>query len=426
MDDQRPEAERRGWWVELAVRIAEPVLTAAAERRLVAELPVLASRTPSPGGAAVAAMEAVCRTLAGLGPWLALGETGELEASEAAACRRLAESARAAIASGVDPASPNTWRGGVKAGGAGEAGGAGGSDGSDGSDGSGNPGAAAAKPEKQPENQTLVEAAFLAQALLRAPAALWEPLAPSVKQQVLEAMRESRQVTPFFNNWLLFSATVEAFLASVGEDYDAMRVDYALRQHEQWYLGDGLYRDGPHHANDYYNSLVIHPMLLDIVGVLDRLGRPWVHAEAIDGRARRAAAVLERLIGPEGSYPPLGRSLTYRFGVFHLLAQAALESRLLEPLTPAQVRGGLSAVLHRSASAPGTFDDRGFLRPGIAGHQPGLAEPYISTGSLYLCCTALLPLGLAPGHSFWHDPSAPWTARQVWSGMDVERDRKQN
>ena len=28
----------------------------------------------------------------------------------------------------------------------------------------------------------------------------------------------------------------------------------------------------------------------------------------------------------------------------------------------------------------------------VCGHQPAIAEPYISTGSLYLCATALLPL----------------------------------
>ena len=44
-----------------------------------------------------------------------------------------------------------------------------------------------------------------------------------------------------------------------------MRVDYALRQHEQWYKGDGAYGDGPAFHWDYYNSFVIHPMLLDVL-----------------------------------------------------------------------------------------------------------------------------------------------------------------
>ena len=37
----------------------------------------------------------------------------------------------------------------------------------------------------------------------------------------------------------------------------------------------------------------------------------------------------------------------------------------------------------------------GWLRVGLGGHQPGIAEAYISTGSLYLCTAAFLPLGLS-------------------------------
>ena len=49
-----------------------------------------------------------------------------------------------------------------------------------------------------------------------------------------------------------------------------MRVDYALRQHDQWYKGDGAYGDGPTFHWDYYNSFVIHPMLLDVLDVVRR------------------------------------------------------------------------------------------------------------------------------------------------------------
>ena len=57
-----------------------------------------------------------------------------------------------------------------------------------------------------------------------------------------------------------------------------MRVDYALRQHDQWYKGDGIYGDGPQFHWDYYNSFVIHPMLLDVLDACARRscrpGRP--------------------------------------------------------------------------------------------------------------------------------------------------------
>src|SRR5206468_10697060 len=87
-------------------------------------------------------------------------------------------------------------------------------------------------------------------------------------------------------------------------------------------------------------------------------------------RARRYAAIQERLIAPDGSFPPIGRSLAYRCGAFHLLAQIALRRALPVGVTPALVRTALTAVIRRSIAPPGTFDRDGWLRIGFCGHQP--------------------------------------------------------
>ena len=42
--------------------------------------------------------------------------------------------------------------------------------------------------------------------------------------------------------------------------------------------------------------------------------------------------------------------------------------------------------------------------------SPGIGERYISTGSLYLCAAAFLPLGLPPSDPFWASPPEPFTA----------------
>ena len=234
----------------------------------------------------------------------------------------------------------------------------------------------------------------------------------------MRALESTRAIAPGFNNWLLFAATVEAGLAALGASWDRVRVDYALRQHAQWYKGDGLYGDGPAFHWDYYNSFVIHPMLLDVLAAVAGEAEAWTALrEAERRRAQRYAAIQERLISPEGTFPAIGRSLAYRAGAFHLLAQVALHHELPAELTPAQVRGALTAVLRRTLEAPGTFDDGGWLRIGLSGHQPGAGERYISTGSLYLCATALLPLGLPATDAFWADPPRPWTAQRAWSGQ---------
>jgi hypothetical protein len=139
-------------------------------------------------------------------------------------------------------------------------------------------------------------------------------------------------------------------------------------------------------------------------------------------RASRYATVQERLISPEGTYPLIGRSLTYRFGAFHALAQIAYK-HLLEPeLSPAQVRCALSAVIKRVCSFSDMFDENGWLKIGVCGYQPSMAESYISTASQYLCTTVFLPLGLPENDEFWSSENADWTSKKLWAGEDMKCD----
>jgi hypothetical protein len=164
-------------------------------------------------------------------------------------------------------------------------------------------------------------------------------------------------------------------------------------------------------------------MLLDVLRHIGAHSRQWDNLLPDTlARAKRYAAIQERLIGPDGMYPAIGRSITYRCGAFQLLAQIALLGELPAPLTPPRVRAALTAVMYRTLEAPGTFDQNGWLTVGLCGHQPHLGENYISTGSLYLCATALLPLGLPPSHEFWSKPAENWTARRLWSGEDAPAD----
>ena len=366
----------RGVWVGHLQKLSDPVLTNLAGETLKARMPVEQAAGAKREG--VTHLEALGRLVAGIAPWLELpadaSEEGRLRA-------RYADLARRAIDRAVDPASKdflNFTR----------------------------------------ERQPLVDAAFLAQGVLRAPRALRDELSPATRRNLVAALESSRVTLPGFNNWLLFSATVEAALMKLGVTWDRMRVDYALRQHDQWYRGDGAYGDGPEFHWDYYNSFVIHPMLLDVLDAVRDESAAWKDlATREEARAKRYAAVLERLIAPDGSFPPIGRSLAYRCGAMQLLAQMALRKALPEDVTPAQVRGALTAAIRRTLEAPGTYDANGWLQIGFCGHQPGVGERYISTGSLYLCSVALLPLGLAPSEPFWSAAPQPWTAVRAWGGQ---------
>lgn len=373
----------RAYWLSVLERIARPVLEAGAVGELRARMPI-EHRPESRDRHRFAHLEAVGRLLSGIAPWLALeGLTGEEETLRA----ELADLARRTIAFGVDPASPDFFNFSY-------------------------------------DYQPIVDAAFLSQSFLRARQTLWQPLSDQTKAHTLDGLRATRTRKPGFSNWLLFGAEIEAFLQTVGApDWDPMRVDYALRQHEQWYVGDGHYSDGPEFHWDYYNSFVIQPMLIDVITAVQGVYEQWdVMMPAMRTRAVRYAAVQERLISPEGTYPAIGRSLAYRFGAFQALAQAALLHNLPEEVTPGQVRAALTAVIRRQMEAPGTFDEEGWLTIGFCGHQPGLGETYICTGSVYLCAAGLLPLGLPPSAPFWAEPPTPWTSQKAWGGVDMECD----
>lgn len=60
-----------------------------------------------------------------------------------------------------------------------------------------------------------------------------------------------------------------------------------------------------------------------------------INFEKYLNRSMIYASILERLISPEGSYPPIGRSLAYRMGAFHLLSQISLMKKLPKNISPA-------------------------------------------------------------------------------------------
>ncbi len=366
----------RHHWASFADRLARPILTALSSQKLRAAMPV--EQHLGANRQECSHLEAIGRLLAGLSPWLQTrGPDAPVE---------LAALARESIKVAVDPASPDFLN-------------------------------FCTSP------QALVDAAFLAQAILRAPDLLWNQLDDRTRRNLIEAMKSSRAIKPPENNWLLFSAAVEAFLAMAGERWEPSRVDYAISRHLGWYKGDSAYGDGPSFHWDYYNSFVIQPMLLDVLAGTSKHDSRWNDMrERIQQRAARYAIVQERLIAPDGSFPPIGRSLAYRCGAFHLLAQLALQKKLPAELKPAQVRTAVTAVIRRTLGAHGTFDAAGWLRIGLCGEQLDIAEGYISTGSLYLCSTAFLPLGLESQDEFWTAAPLAYTSQKVWSGQPVPAD----
>ena len=376
----------RSYWLEVLEKIAAPVLQNLSRGELKKNMPVEANDPKV--RSQYTHLEAFGRLASGIAPWLAATGTDD---SENARQKSIADLVRASLDKATNTSSPdfmNFCHGG----------------------------------------QPLVDSAYLVKAILYAPSILWEPLEPRVKRQVVAALKSSRQIfTPTANNWVMFAAMVEMGLHFMGEETIPERLEDCVQRMLGWYQGDGIYGDGEPFHWDYYNSFVIHPMLLDTLKVLkekNNLYEALYNTELV--RARRYAQILERLIAPDGTFPSIGRSTTYRFGAFQLLGQMALMKQLPEQIKPAQVRCAMTAVIRKMIEAPGTFDENGWLQIGFYGHQPTLAEAYISTGSLYLCAAGLLPLGLPPDDEFWSGAAMPWTSQQIWSGQLLPADHAIN
>jgi hypothetical protein len=373
--------DNRAYWVKTLARIADPVLVNLSKNTLKKNMPVEVNPVSKNDRSNSTYLEALGRLMAGLAPWLELGIDDTTEGKER---EKYINLSLLSIKNAVDPNSPDCLIF-----------------------------------SSNPYSQALVDVAFLAQSFIRAPKQLWEPLPVPTKKRVVDFIKASRAIKPGYNNWLLFTAMVEAFLMKFGEEYDNVRLDYGLKKHEEWYLGDGMYSDGPNFHLDYYNSYVIHPMLLDIAKVmLDSKKMSQEEYNKIVQRAVRYSEFQEAMISPEGTFPVIGRSKSYRFSAFQTLGMVSLIKKLPIDIKPAQVRSALSLVIGRIMEAPGTYDKNGWLQIGFAGHQPKIADKYISTGSLYMVSMGFLPLGLPATDEFWSAPATDWSSKKVYNGED--------
>ncbi|KAA6349092.1 hypothetical protein EZS27_003488 [termite gut metagenome] len=381
----------RKYWADLLYKIAEPVLSNMSKGELARNMEIELSPVWDGRNERVTYMEAFGRLMAGLAPWLSLPDDNTSEGNQR---KQLREWALKSYAHAVDPESPDylLW---------------------------------------DKEGQALVDAAYIANSFLRAPKQLWEPLDKTTRQRYIKEFKGLRRVNPPYTNWLLFSATIESFLLSIDEECDMYRIHSAIRKIEEWYVGDGWYSDGMHFAFDYYNSYVIQPMYVEVLEALvtKKVQLRDTSGESLknDGktavkRMRRFGVILERFISPEASFPPFGRSITYRMAVFQPLALLAWKGELPESLPEGQVRNALTSVMKRMFSAKGIFGERGFLQLGFAGHQPGISDWYTNNGSMYLTSLVFLPLGLPATHSFWTSEALDWTAKKAWNGEEFPKD----
>ena len=383
----------REYWCTLAYKMAQPVLENMANGELQKNMMTEFSPSFDNRDRRVVYMETFGRLMAGISPWLTLPDDDTAEGKQR---KQLREWALQAYKNAVDPKSPDylLWR---------------------------------------KEGQTLVDAAYLAESFIRAYDALWMPLDDTTKQRYIDEFTRLRRVDPPYTNWLLFSSTIESFLAKAGAPHDNFRINMAIRKTEEWYVGDGWFSDGQgSFAFDYYSCYVFHAMYLETLqNMIDAKGGGWgidyrKYRERQLKRTQKMAIVLERFISPEGTFPVIGRSTPYRMAAMQPLALMAWYQTLPKDLSNGQVRAALTQVFHRMFDQQNNFNAGGYLTIGFCGSQPDTADWYTNNGSLYMCSLAFMPLGLPADHPFWKDAPQPWTQVKAWGGQPFPKDHRWN
>ncbi|AHF14410.1 DUF2264 domain-containing protein [Niabella soli] len=381
----QPQSDNgRAQWVSRLDKIVRPVFENLSRNTLHSNMPKDISPVSDNPKERIKAqyLEALGRALSGIGPWL----NGEGGAKEEV---RLRDQYRQWVLVAIKNATDSTqadyvlWKGG----------------------------------------QPLVDASFFALGLIRAPW-IWQHLDESTKKNVVSCLKQTRNTVPGYNNWILFSGMIEAFFLKYGYDYNPMTIEYGVRTFMyQWYVGDGMFSDGDHFHNDYYNSYVIQPYLKEIIAIAnEKTGRYKAEQERLAKINDRYAEIQERSINADGSFPAYGRSIVYRSGVFHHLANMSYKEQLPRSIAPAQVREALYAVIQKTLAPAGTYDKNGWMVIGLNGKQYGLADSYNNQGSLYLCTEVFLPLGLPASAPFWKDAPKPWSSKAIWNGQDFHGD----
>ncbi len=378
----------RQYWCSLAYKMAQPVLENMAKGELQKNMQTEFSPSFDNRNKKVLYMECFGRLMAGVAPWLTLPDDATAEGKQR---KQLREWALASYKNAVDPQNPDYLCWGIG-------------------------------------GQNLVDAAYIAESFLRAYDTLWKPLDEVTKKRYLKEFAKLRHIDPPYTNWLLFSSTIESFMAKAGGDFDEYRVNSACRKVEEWYVGDGWYADGPSFAFDYYSSYVFHPMYLETLQAMvdakvnSRLDYQKYYNRELK-RCQKYSIILERFISPEGTFPAFGRSIPYRMATMQPLALMAWYQKLPKDLSNGQVRAALTKVLHRMFDQENNFNEKGYLSIGFCGNsQKNVADWYTNNGSLYMTTLAFMPLGLPADHPFWTDAAQPWTQVKAWNNQQFPKD----
>lgn len=267
--------------------------------------------------------------------------------------------------------------------------------------------------------QAVVESASVALALHQTRPWIWDRLAPEHRHAVVDWLLGVFTVDLPDNNWHWFRVVVATFVETTGHglsdaQHDVVAAD--LARVEDFYVGDGWYRDGAGDGDrfDHYAGWAMHfyPTLWHRMCELLDARSPIARTSAAVRAVHRARLVefLEdhgKLVGADGAPLFLGRSLTYRWAAAAAPLVAALDG--VSHRGPGATRHLASAML-RYFLGHGAIGADGTPSLGWFGPCPSMVQGYSAPASPFWLSKAFVCLLIDAEDPFWTAAEEPLPA----------------
>ena len=239
-------------------------------------------------------------------------------------------------------------------------------------------------------NQRCVESAAVGWGLATAPEHLWEPLSPKAKDNVAAWLSQAYATEVIDSNWRFFPVLAGHGLDGIGAPRDRSIADAHLKRLGEFYLGDGVFEDGPGNRVDYYNPFAFHTY-----------GLLHYRTSGDDRFVEPAAAFAKRFrswFGADGAAVPYGRSLGYRFAQGSLWG--ALAAADVQAVPWAEAAGFSRRHLEWWWDKPILSPERR-LTVGYGYPNDALVEQYLTAGSPWWAAKIFTGLLAGADHPFW-------------------------
>lgn len=262
----------------------------------------------------------------------------------------------------------------------------------------------------QDGDQRFVEMAAIACGMIFTPVVIWNPLNENDKLNLATWLSGINEHTIPVCNWQFFMILVNVALKKCGCQYSAGRLAEGLELVEDFYLGDGWYRDGASAQKDYYISFAMHYYGLLYAVAMQDDDLEQERCRKFRERAELFARDFLYWFDEDGAALPYGRSLTYRFGQGAFWAAYVFAG--LDEIPVGVVKGILARHL-KWWTEQKIFDRDGILTIGYGYPNLTMAERYNAPGSPYWGMKTLLCLGLPDTHPFWGAEAEPLPVRDA-------------